>query len=458
MKIDTANFDLTSGHIPKQVRKLFIPVSIGLFFNVLFNVVDTWFGGQISPTTLASLSLTFPLFLIVLALSFGFSTGSSALIATKIGQKKQEEAKIIYCQAIGIGVIISILLTILSFFICKPLLQFLGANGEYLKDALDYILIIYAGSITIVTISMINAGLSAVGENRPNRNFLILSFFANIGLDYWFIKGGLGIPPLGIVGIALSTVLLHVFGIFYLLYYVKKTYLLDNVKFNYFIPKLDCTKIILIQGFPATFNMLSLSFYFFILNNYISIFGQNAIAAYGVGLRIEQLILVPGIGISVAITTLVAQNHGAMLENRVKKIIKIGFFYSLGLMGIGAILLLTLSNLLITFFTDNPEIISIGIGYLTIEAFTLFSYSFIHISSAALQGLKKPNISSLINLIGRFTPLPILAVLITILQFDIFAVWWTILANSFVMGALFVFFLKKELVKAFSSSKTAAIS
>ena len=193
------------------------------------------------------------------------------------------------------------------------MLIFLGAEGRYLDDALAYILPIFGGSVFIVFATIVNSGLSAQGKNKPNRNYLIVAFFANIILDYWFIHGGLGLPALGIQGIAYATVVVHILGIFYLLYHVKKTFLFEQINhcfLYYFIPQKHCFKLILSQGVPGTISMLSISFYFFVLNKFISSFGADAIAAYGIGLRIEQLILVPEIGISIAVSTLVAQNHG----------------------------------------------------------------------------------------------------------------------------------------------------
>ena len=71
--------DLTTDSIPKLLRQLFIPASIGLFFSVLYNIVDTYFGGKISHQALAALSITFPIFFLIIAVSVGFSTGASAL-------------------------------------------------------------------------------------------------------------------------------------------------------------------------------------------------------------------------------------------------------------------------------------------------------------------------------------------------------------------------------------------
>ena len=444
--------DLTTGSVPKLLRQLFIPASIGLFFSVLYNVVDTYFSGQISSQALTALSVTFPIFFLIVAFSVGFSAGASALIATKIGAKKKEEAKKFYCQFLCFGLFLAICLTSTGLIVSKPMLIFLGVKEDYLKDALAYILPIFSGSIFILFTFVINSGLNALGQNKPQRNYLIFAFFANIILDYWFIKGGLGIPALGIKGIAYATILVHIFGIIYLLVCVKKTFLLETIDFkclSYFIPRKDCFRTILFQGIPTTISMLSVSFYFFVLNKFISIFGTDAIAAYGIGLRIEQLILVPGIGIGIAISTLVAQNHGAMLKSRVRESIRAGVLYSFCVMATGCFFLLFAGKLMLSFFTQKPEIIAIGWEYLRIEAFTLFSYVLIHTSSSILQGLKKPNISTFINIFGRILPIPILYIAIYKLGFGSQAVWWTILATCYFMGIVFVILTKREIRKTF---------
>ena len=447
--------DLTTDSIPKLLRQLCVPASVGLFFSVLYNVVDTYFGGQISPQTLASLSITFPVFFLIIAFSVGFSSGVSALIATKIGAKKKEEAQKLYCQFLCFGLFLAVVLTTIGLAVSKQTLIFLGAKENYLKDALAYILPVFGGSIFILFTFVINSGLSALGKNKPQRNYLICAFFSNIILDYWFIKGGLGIPALGIKGIAYATILVHFMGTIYLLYCVKKTFLLDNIDakcLSYFIPQKNCFQTILAQGIPTTISMLSVSFYFFVLNKFISVFGADAIAAYGIGLRIEQLILVPGIGISIAVSTLVAQNHGAGLKSRVNESIRAGILYSFLVMTTGCFFLLFASKLVLSFFTQKPEIIAIGWEYLRIEAFTLFSYVMIHISSAILQGLKKPSIATFINIFGRCLPIPILYILIYTLGLGSQSIWWTILATCYFMGIIFIIFTKREMRKAFSKN------
>ena len=441
--------DLTKGDIPSQLRHLFIPASVGFFFHVLFNIVDTFYGGQISPEALAALAITFPIYFIILSLGVGFSAGISALIATDIGAKQPENARAAYLQGIGFMLLLSIATAFFGHATTLPLLRAMGAPESLIEPSLLYILLLYDFSIPMIMVHVVNAGLSAMGRNQPNRNFLIISFFANIVLNYWFIYGGLGLPAMGIRGIAIATIVIHIFGIGYLLRHIGKTHLFQKPRLAELIPRREMVAKIIKQGVPTTFNMLSISFYFFVINYFVTHFGEDAIAAYGIGLRIEQLILVPGVGLNIAIATMVAQNHGARQFQRIRDTVRLGFIYSLSIMIGGGAFILVAGEGILTLFTREPEVIRIGLQYLRIEAFTLASYGLMHVSSAILQGLKKPNISSYINLVGRITPIPVLLLLIDHLHAGSSAIWWTILVNSYLMGIVFVWFMRRESARAF---------
>ncbi|MGD9319339.1 MAG: MATE family efflux transporter, partial [Desulfobacteraceae bacterium] len=95
---------LTTQPIAKLLRQIAIPVSIGLFFHTMFNVVDTFFGGLISTQTLAALSLSFPVFFIIIAVGNGFSTGTTALIGNALGAGNRDEARLFGIQGITFGV------------------------------------------------------------------------------------------------------------------------------------------------------------------------------------------------------------------------------------------------------------------------------------------------------------------------------------------------------------------
>ena len=222
------SYDLTTEPVAKLLRQLSIPISIGYIFYTLFNVVDTYFAGLISTDALAALSISFPVFFLIISVSAGITTGSTAVISHAFGSGDREAVLRYAAQAVSYAVIASIALTLGGLVASEPLLRLLGAEGQYLKIALEYMEVIFLGSASFVLAGVLNSMLTSQGQTKPYRNFLILSFFLNLVFDPWFLFGGFGVPALGVRGIALATILIEYIGVFYLFSRVLKTGLLSS--------------------------------------------------------------------------------------------------------------------------------------------------------------------------------------------------------------------------------------
>jgi len=433
--------DLTQGSIKTHLRNIAIPSSIGYFFHTMFNVTDTFFAGEISTQALASLSLTFSIFFIVIAVASGMSQGVTALIGNAIGEKKIDEAKQIVLHVIFFALSIAIIITIIGLLSAPFLMQILGAQDAYLKEALSYINVILFGSIFYVGVFFTNALLNSLGNTRAFRNFLVAGFFLNVLLDYWFIKGGFGIEPMGVRGIAYATIIIEFLGFIYLFSVLKKTYLLEELPLFKFDKKIIFS--FFKQGMPPTINMLLMALGMFIITYYISDFGKHVVAAYGIAIRIEQIFLLPSIGINVAVLAIVSQNNGAKMYDRVKECViysqKVGFVLWI----IGMVALFAFGEFLIKLFTDDALVVSAGLSYLYAAATSLYAYMLVFINISFLQGIKKP---ALLIYLSFFRQL-----LIPVFIFSIFAYfklplsfyWWGIV--SFIwLSALFIVWYAKH--------------
>jgi len=126
---------LTTRPVPALIREIAVPASVGFFFNTLFNAVDTWWGGQISTQALAALSLSFPVFFIIIAVGSGLASGATALLGTALDKGNREEAETFSAQGISFGVLISILLTAVGLAGSRTLFVLLGASGSISESA-----------------------------------------------------------------------------------------------------------------------------------------------------------------------------------------------------------------------------------------------------------------------------------------------------------------------------------
>lgn len=444
--------DFTNGDIPKQIRFLAIPASIGFFFHTMFNVVDTFFAGKISTEAIAAMSISFPIFFSIIAISSGIGTGVSALIANKIGAKQKHAAAHLGAQALSLGLIFSVFLTFMGIYFSPKIFIALGASGNYLDFALDYTNLIFIGTIFFVLETIFNSILSSHGDTKTFRNFLIIGFCLNVILDPWFLFGGFGIPAMGIAGIALATVVIQFFGTIYIGWQVFRKKLLAGTSFHDFIPQLRIFAKITKQAAPASLRLLAIAINFFIITFFLKFFGMEAVAAFGISIRIEQISILPALGLSIATLVLVGQNNGARNFARAEKITRLALKYGILVISPIVALVFIFASQLMGIFTDSPDVITFGTIALRIGALTDLAYVLNDIVLAALQGLKKPNFILWNSLVREVVlPIGIFWILIHELNFGFTSIWWAIFAiNWFVVITTLIFikivFLKKKLL------------
>ena len=442
------NPDLTTQPVTTLIKQLAIPASVGYFFNTMYNVVDTFFGGLISTQVLAALSLSLPVFFIIISFGTGISTGTTALIGNAFGAGNREEAKLLAIQGVAFSVLLSIVLTFIGIFSSPFLFSVLGASGEYMETCLKYMNTIFLGTLLFMLVFIFNAILNAQGDTVTFRNFLIVGFLLNILLDPWFIYGGLGLPPFGVVGIALATVLIQVIGCVYLGIRVWKTGLISECTLRHILPRGNPFLEIARQGFPASINMMTLGIGVFVITYFISNFGKEAVAAYGVAMRVEQIVIIPAVGLNIATLAIIAQNSGAKFMDRIEETLtqcmKIGGL----LVAIGMIGVLIAAPSLMTIFSDSKPVVEIGTIYLRIDALVFYAYLILFIYVAAMQGMKKPMFAIWIGLYRQLiAPFILFYILLKILDSGLTGIWWGIFSIAWSAALFTLFYTRRTLNK-----------
>ena len=417
--------DLTTAPIPVLIRRLAIPASIGFFFNTMYNVVDTYWAGRLSTDALAALSLSFPVFFVLLAMGSGFSTGATALIGNALGAGNRREAALTASQGVILCLLAGTVVMVIGYLSVPSLFRLLGAQEEYLQICLDYMMVILAGTWIVMTVYMLNGILNAQGDMKSFRDYLIVATVANIVLDPWFMFGGFGVPAMGVKGIAFATILVQVFGFIFLGRRARKTGLLFRSEGAHWTPDRRVLRAILGQGIPASLNMMTVALGIFVITYFLSGFGQQAVAAYGAATRIEQIVLLPTIGLNVAALTLAAQNGGAGLFGRVRSAVRRSLFYGAVVIIFGSALIYFGARPLMSLFTKDPEVVAIGAHYLRIAAFIQYAYVILFVNTSALQGLKKPAFALWIGLFRQLVaPIGLFWMATRVWGLGLDGIWW----------------------------------
>ncbi len=446
--------NLTKDSIWILLRKVTIPASTGSLFMTFYNLVDTYFAGKISAEALAAIAKSWPITFIALAISIGIQAGTQALISNSVGAKENKLASLYVAQSITFAVITSVIVTLFGLNFSEFLLKIMGSSEESIILTREYLDIIFYGSIIILVQLSLNGTLSAQGDTKSYRNILIISFFLNIFLNPLFIFGYGIIPAFGIAGLAISTLIAQSIGVFYLIYKVYCCKLKKFLFFECFIPKLNLLLNIFRQSVPIMFTMLMIMFGIFNIFYFVGQFGELATAGYGTAVRIEQVLLLPVIGLNTAVLSIAGQNYGAKSFNRIKEVYIKALIFGSSFMIIAGIIIYFSSSLVISLFTSDPVVINSGALYLKVAALIGPIYPVFFITSALFQALKLA-VYSLYMTIMRLTLMPFMFLwyVINIRGGDYQDIFYTIMATNWFMGLLVLafipFFLKNRLNMSF---------
>ena len=381
--------NLLKDSVPKLVRKLAVPAMVGTLFQTLYNIVDTFFAGKISPEALSALSKSFPIYFIIIATSIGVTVAGTALIGNSIGEKNKRNSINYFTHIIYFGIMLSLIITFLGLKYAEDVFLLMGSTQEVVNLGLDYTNIIYSGAIIFILVVALNSLLHAEGDTKTYRNVLILSFFLNIILNPILIFGFFFIPAMGVKGIGIATIIAQSVSFIFILYKVLKNSLVKQLTKEYLKPKFLFFKNIFFQSMPISISICGYALAASIIFTYVGQSGEYAVAGYGAGTRIEQVVLLPILGINTAIISIISQNFGAKNFDRIKETYFTAIKYSFIIMITAGAIVFTSADYITSVFSDDPEVIQYGTKYLKISAFVLPAYPIFFLSNGFFMALKK---------------------------------------------------------------------
>ena len=445
------NMDLLKDNIPKLVRKLALPAMVGMLFQTLYNIVDTFYAGKISPEALSALSKSFPIYFIIVASSIGVTVAGTSLIGNSIGENNKKNILNYFTHIIYFAIIMSIIICFVGLSFSDKIFSLMVTTDEVLNLGTQYTDIIFSGSILFILIVALNSLLHAEGDTKTYRNVLILSFFINLILNPVLIFGLFFFPALGFKGIAISTIISQLVAFFIILLKVLKNSRIKEITKENLVPKIFYFINIFFTAMPIVVSIFAYSITATIVLKYVGISGEYAVAGYGAGTRIEQVVLLPILGINTAIISIIAQNFGAKNFERVKETYFTSIKYSFLIMILSGTILYISSDLIMSFFSNDQIVIEFGSRYLKICSFILPAYPIFFLSNGMFMAIKKAEYAMISNLFRNgFNPLVVFFLASYInASFDIFFWIWAVVNWIFsgIYLSILIFYIKAKLEK-----------
>jgi len=388
--------ELGNENISKLLFKFSIPAIVGMLVNALYNVVDRIFvGNSAGSLAIAGITVAYPIVLVILACALLIGIGSASLISIKLGEGKEEEAKLIMGNAFVLLTIMSIIITAGSIFFLEPLLKLFGASEAVLPYAKEYTRIILLGSFFFLIGIGMNSLIRAEGSPRIAMYTMMIGAFTNIVLDYLFII----VFGWGIRGAAIATVIAKGTSATWVMYYFVSGNSALKLELKNLSLKFDIvTKIVMIGSAPFLLQ-LATSFFNLIMNKSLTTYGGDiALSGMGVMMSIMTLILMPIYGITQGMQPIIGYNYGAKKYDRVKDALKKGIIAATAVCTLGFIAIRLVPTQMVSLFNQEQDLVAFGVRALKIYMALLPLIGFQTVGSNYFQFIGKPKQAAFLSL------------------------------------------------------------
>ena len=444
--------NILTDDIKTLVKKLAIPASVGTLFQTLYTIVDTFYAGKLSPEALSALTKSFPIYFIIIATSIGVTVAGTSLIGNSIGEKADKKASYYFTHIIYYGILISIFISCIGLYFSEKVFYLMGSSERITNLGLQYTNIMFYGSFLFFLVVSLNSLLHAEGDTKTYRNVLVLSFLLNIILNPILIWGFLFIPAMGMTGIGLSTIIAQLIAFLIITFKVTQNSRVRKITIEFFFLKLYYLKNIFFQSMPISIAICGYAVAATLIFTYIGLTSELAVAGYGAATKIEQVVLLPILGINTAIITIIAQNYGANQFIRVKDTYFTSIKYGIVIMIFSGILVYLTADIIPKFFSDNIIVIDYGSRYLKIAAFIIPAYPIFFLSNGFFMGLKKSEYAMINNML-RNVLVPICVFYLAkylSADYDTFFWLWFIFqwSISMLLLAFVTYYIKRRLDKS----------
>jgi len=433
--------DLTSGPMLEHFKNLAIPAALGMLFTTLYNVVDVYYAGQLSTDAQAGLAIGFQAFFVLMAVGFGLGSALSALVSNAKGRKDADETRKLAAQGLSFGIIATAALMIVGAVGGPHLIALVSEPGAYRDAALGYFNVLIFALPGFFLAYGGNGILQAHGDSQSMQRAMMVAFVVNIGLNPLMMYGISGVwNGLGFNGIAVATIISQTGVMIFILSRVLKLDTLDGIAWPDLTPHWDSFLKIIGQLLPASTAMLVMFISGFVVQFALKQFGGSAIAAYGVALRIEQILLLPVLGMTGALLPIAGQNFGAEHYARVREALFFCWKLGFAMTAIATPLLLFGGGLAMSLFTDDAEVIEIGRSYLIVDGFLFPIYMMLFSINSLLQAMQRPIWTLWISIYRQgFGVAFFIWLFIGVFDFDVWGVWFGIgvaVASGWVIAML----------------------
>ncbi len=428
--------DLTTGPVRRHLVRLTLPMIWGLLAVISMQLADTYFISMLGTESLAAVSYTFPVTMILSHFVFGINIALSSVVSRLIGGKKMEDVKRIVLHGLIFAVILTTVIALTTLTFMNPLFKVLGADDTSLKIIWEYMPLWLLASIILAVPVNSNSAIRASGDTFTPALVMTTVALVNVLLDPVFIFGLFGMPEMGVSGAAFATVIANICALclaLYILIFKKDLVCLKGLKLNLMG---DSLKRLIFIAIPAGITNIVMPFTNAVIVALLSSSGAEVVAAFGVVSRVEALAMLLVISLALGMAPIVGQNWGAQNFKRVHETINQAILFNFIWSALVAVALGLFAQAIAGAFSQDPVVIKYASLFFWIVP---FSYAFGNLVmgwASAFNAMGMPQ-KAFVMIVVRSFAITIPAAYIGETFFGITGLFIALAASNLVSGMLF---------------------
>ncbi len=366
--------DLTKGSVWKQLLKFAMPFLVSNILQAVYSIVDMLVVGRFNGSAgISAVDLGGRVMMVLGSLIIGLTIGGTVLVAQYTGARQTDNVKKTISTLFGMFAIIGVFLTIISLLLCDAILRAIGTTPEVFEWAKEYLSVCIIGVIFIIGYNAVSSILRGLGDSKRPLYFVAIAAIINVGLDLLFV----GSFKWGPVGAAYATTISQATSFLISVWYLKRSDFIFDFKLKSFMQfdkkiALGIFKI----GLPSSIQMTLAGLSFLFIAGLVNSFGYEAAAASGIGGKVDSIAILPGLAVSSAISSMVAQNIGAGMMDRAKSTLKCGMLFSFAMSVVIFIIVQIFTEQFVYAFGDQSTINSTTVYY-SVEYLRIASVSYL---------------------------------------------------------------------------------
>ena len=442
-----ARQDLTRGPVAAHLWRQGTPFALGLVAIFSFEAADLFFISKLGDAPLAAVSFTMPVIWLIYGIGIGFEAGAASCVSRAVGRRDDGQARRLTVDTMVLGAAVALLLTLAGLASIGPVFSLLGATPELMPMITDYMGLWYWVAPLDMALWVSLAAMRARGNTIFESKVITAAALLNLALDPIFIFGLFGFPRLEIRGAALATVVSTGAMLIFTLAWL-------SLKLKVYANPLAPLKTLLASwrhmlaiGIPAMITNAIIPVSSGIVVAMIASFGVDAVAGFGVAMRIEPIFLIPFYALSAVSSPFFGQNFGSGQFERLLEARRVVTRFCLGFGLLLAAVLIVVARPLTGLFSESQSIQGVAVHYLWIVSISYGAYGLVMSVNAAFNGIGKPLpgvVISSCRVIIVFLPLALLGKYVL----GIHGLFVATLLSNLLMGAVAYTWLGRQIEKA----------